>query len=102
MAAPRIPLSLYATPLHSPEESHLFIFLFIVADDLRRGHADLHAVDDKLPGAFQSLAGESVLEGNRAEVRSSIGARVWTNKESLPRRAQVLDWTQPGQFLPSR
>lgn len=41
---------------HLPEKAHLLILLLVIADDLRRGHADLHPVDDKLPGTLERLA----------------------------------------------
>lgn len=55
--------------IHVPQESHLLIFLLIVSDDLGGGHAHLHAVNNKLPGSLESLAGE-VLRGGGEEQMS--------------------------------
>lgn len=52
--------------IHIPQESHLFIFLLVIADDLGGGHTHLHAVNNKLPGSLQSLTGE-VLRGREKQ-----------------------------------
>lgn len=43
---------------HVPEESHLLIFLLIITDDLRSGHAHLYTVNNKLSGSLQGLIGK--------------------------------------------
>lgn len=55
--------------IHIPQESHLFIFLLVIADDLGGGHTHLHAVNNKLPGSLQSLTGE-VLRGREKQTAS--------------------------------
>lgn len=54
---------------HTPQESHLLIFLLIITDDLWCGHAHLYPIDKKLPGFLQCLPGE-VLRDKRGQDKS--------------------------------
>lgn len=42
-----------------PEEPHLLVLLFIIADDFGGGHTHLHAVNNILSGSLKSLTGKA-------------------------------------------
>lgn len=53
-----------------PEESHLFVFLLVIPDDLGGGHTHLHAVNDKLPCSLQGFTRKVLIGRQEGRQRS--------------------------------
>lgn len=66
---------------HTPQKSHLLIFLLIITDDLWRGHAHLYAVNNKLSGFLQRLTGEALREKYGTTQFSQL--EIWMNSACM-------------------